>query len=96
MRSVRSSPDFGSTSRGYLPCDQTNRRPRNAEPDFELGAHRHPLEPLTEYVGEIAVTLVAAVETDLGAEQARGDPEPDRLVVVPLRQDGWCFADLFM
>jgi len=45
--------------------------PWHPETDLELGADRHPVEPLTEDVGEIPVALVPAVKTHLGAEQAR-------------------------
>jgi len=62
---------------------ELDRRSRNTEPDLELGADRHPLEPLAEDLGEVAITLVASVMPDLGAEQARRNPKPDRLVVVP-------------
>jgi hypothetical protein len=53
----------------FATLDEPDGRPRHAEADVELWAHRHPLEPLAEHVGEVAVALVAAVETDLGAEQ---------------------------
>jgi hypothetical protein len=62
---------------------ELDRGSRYTEADLELGTHRNPLEESAEDLGEVAITLVASVVAHLSAEQARRNPKPDRLVVVP-------------
>jgi len=50
--------------------DEPDRRPRHAEPELDLGAHRHPLEPHSNHIREIAIVPVTAVVSNLGAEEA--------------------------
>jgi hypothetical protein len=50
--------------------DELNRRSRDTEADLKLRAHRHPLEELAEDVGDVSITLVAAVVTHPGAKKA--------------------------
>ena len=77
-----------------LVFQESDRRPRHAEPDLDLRTYRHPLEELTEYLSEVAVELVAAVVSDLGSEQAGGNTDSDRLLVVPLPPSGCGFCRL--
>ena len=50
--------------------DETNRGSRHAEPELDLRAHRYPFEPPVDHIREIAIVLVAAVVSNLGAEEA--------------------------
>jgi hypothetical protein len=62
--------------------DELDRWPRHAEPELDLWAHRHPLEPLSNHIREIAIVLVTAVVSNLGAKQTGRDTEADRPVLV--------------
>ena len=55
---------------------QPDRLARRAEPDFHLGAVRHPVDVPVKVVGEEPVALVPAVEPDLLAEQAARHAHP--------------------
>lgn len=50
--------------------DEPDRRPWHAEPELDLGAHRHPLEPPSNHIREIAIVPVTAVVSDRGTKQA--------------------------
>jgi hypothetical protein len=65
--------------RGRRVTDEPDRVARDAEPDLDLGAHRHPLDERAERVDQEAIALVAAVVANLLAEEAGGDAEPDLL-----------------
>src|SRR5713226_8197453 len=58
-------------------ADETERGARDPETDLDLGAHGHPLDEGAEGLGEEGVPLVAAVVTDLLAQEAGGDAEPE-------------------
>ena len=59
---------------------QAQRLARHAEPDVELGTHRHEAEVAAEHVGDVVVMLVPAVEADFLAEQAGRDTDGDLVV----------------
>ena len=77
-----------------LTIQEPDRRPRHTEPELDLRAHCHPFEELTEHLGDISLPLVAAVVSDPGAEQAGGNTDSDRLLVVPLPPSGCGFCRL--
>jgi hypothetical protein len=56
-------------------ADEAERLARRAHPDLDLRADAQPLDVLPQGVGQELVPLVAAVEPDLLAEQARRDAD---------------------
>jgi len=63
--------------------DEPDWGSRHAEPELDLRAHRHPLEPPADHIREIAIVLVTAVVAHLDAEQAGRNAEADRLALAP-------------
>src|SRR6185295_10802062 len=53
---------------------------RRAHPDLDFRAHPHPAHMRGEDLNEKRISLVAAVEADLVAEEARGNAEPGPIV----------------
>lgn len=58
---------------------QADRVARDTETELDFRADRHPLDGWAEDVGQQRVALVAAVPSDVLAEQARGHAEPELL-----------------
>src|SRR5262249_50435461 len=57
---------------------QTQRLPRRPESHLYFRAHLDPFHEGSERVAQEGIALVAAVESDLLAQEARRDANPDR------------------
>jgi len=56
---------------------EANWLARNAESELDLWAHRHPLHPAPEHLGEHGITLVPAIVAYRDAQQTGADADAD-------------------